>query len=166
MDIVPLDYEVLRLIWWGLLGVLLTGFAVMGGMDLGVGALIPFVAKTDDERRVLINLIGPTWEGNQVWLVLGGGAIFAAWPAIYATSFSGFYIAMIAILLALMLKELPLRGITGAAALDGAPVPATTPGAEQLGEALGMSPAETEVPGAHERITPGATTTGSRSTTG
>lgn len=109
MDIVPLDYEVLRLIWWGLLGVLLTGFAVMGGMDLGVGALIPFVAKTDDERRVLINLIGPTWEGNQVWLVLGGGAIFAAWPAIYATSFSGFYIAMIAILLALILRPVGFK---------------------------------------------------------
>ncbi|MBN8994268.1 MAG: cytochrome d ubiquinol oxidase subunit II [Rhizobiales bacterium] len=109
MDIVPFDYEVLRLIWWALLGILLTGFAVMGGMDLGVGALIPFVAKTDDERRVLVNLVGPTWEGNQVWLILGGGAIFAAWPAIYATSFSGFYIAMIAILLALILRPVGFK---------------------------------------------------------
>jgi cytochrome d ubiquinol oxidase subunit II len=109
MDIVPIDYEALRLIWWALLGILLMGFGVMGGMDLGVGTLIPFVAKTDDERRVLVNLVGPTWEGNQVWLVLGGGAIFAAWPAIYATAFSGFYIAMIAILLALILRPVGFK---------------------------------------------------------
>ena len=109
MSTIPLDYEVLRLIWWALLGVLLIGFAIMGGMDLGVGALLPFVAKTDDERRVLLNLSGPTWEGNQVWLVLGGGAIFAAWPAIYAASFSGFYIAMIAILLALILRPVGFK---------------------------------------------------------
>jgi len=106
---IPLDYETLRLVWWALLGVLLIGFAIMGGMDLGVGTLLPFVAKTDDERRVLINLSGPTWEGNQVWLVLGGGAIFAAWPAIYAVSFSGFYLAMIAILLALILRPVGFK---------------------------------------------------------
>ena len=109
MTSIPLDYETLRLIWWALLGVLLIGFAIMGGMDLGVGALLPFVARTDDERRVLINLSGPTWEGNQVWLVLGGGAIFAAWPAIYAVSFSGFYLAMIAILLALILRPVGFK---------------------------------------------------------
>jgi cytochrome bd ubiquinol oxidase subunit II len=109
MSAIPLDYEVLRLIWWALLGILLIGFAVMGGMDLGVGALLPFVARTDEERRVLLNLSGPTWEGNQVWLVLGGGAIFAAWPAIYAASFSGFYIAMIAILLALILRPVGFK---------------------------------------------------------
>jgi len=109
MHAIPLDYETLRLIWWALLGVLLIGFAIMGGMDLGVGALLPFVARTDDERRVLINLIGPTWEGNQVWLVLGGGAIFAAWPTIYAVSFSGFYLAMIAILLALILRPVGFK---------------------------------------------------------
>src|ERR1700745_4264694 len=101
---IPLDYEILRLIWWLLLGVLLIGFAVMDGYDLGVGALLPFVARADDERRILINLVGPTWEGNQVWLILGGGAIFAAWPALYAVSFSGFYLAMITILLALILR--------------------------------------------------------------
>ena len=106
---VPIDYEILRLIWWALLGVLLIGFGIMGGMDLGVGALLPFVAKTEDERRVVVNLIGPTWEGNQVWLVLGGGAIFAAWPAIYAVSFSGFYLAMIAILLALILRPVGFK---------------------------------------------------------
>ena len=109
MSAIPLDYEVLRLIWWALLGILLIGFAVMGGMDLGMGALLPFVARTDDERRVMLNLVGPTWEGNQVWLVLGGGAIFAAWPAIYAASFSGFYIAMIAILLALILRPVGFK---------------------------------------------------------
>lgn len=109
MDMVPIDYEILRLIWWALLGILLMGFAVLGGMDLGVGALIPFVARTEEERRVLVNLSGPTWEGNQVWLVLGGGAIFAAWPAIYATAFSGFYIAMIAILLALILRPVGFK---------------------------------------------------------
>lgn len=109
MSALPLDYETLRLIWWALLGTLLIGFAIMGGMDLGIGALLPFVARTDEERRVLLNLSGPTWEGNQVWLVLGGGAIFAAWPAIYAASFSGFYLAMIAILLALILRPVGFK---------------------------------------------------------
>ncbi len=109
MSTLPLDYETLRLIWWALLGVLLIGFAVMGGRDLGIGVLLPFVARTNDERRVLLNLAGPTWEGNQVWLVLGGGAIFAAWPAIYAASFSGFYIAMIAILGALILRPVGFK---------------------------------------------------------
>ena len=109
MSAIPLDYEILRLIWWALLGTLLIGFAIMGGIDLGVGALMPAVARNDEERRVLINLIGPTWEGNQVWLVLGGGAIFAAWPALYAVSFSGFYLAMIAILLALILRPVGFK---------------------------------------------------------
>jgi len=109
MSTLPLDYETLRLIWWALLGILLIGFAVMGGRDLGVGALLPFVARTDAERRVLINVIGPTWEGNQVWLVLGGGAIFAAFPPLYAVSFSGFYLAMIVILLALILRPVGFK---------------------------------------------------------
>ncbi|MBX3582076.1 MAG: cytochrome d ubiquinol oxidase subunit II [Rhizobiaceae bacterium] len=106
---IPFDYEIMRLIWWLLLGVLLIGFAIMDGFDLGIGALLPFAARTEEERRVLINLIGPTWEGNQVWLILGGGAIFAAWPALYAASFSGFYIAMIAILLALILRPVGFK---------------------------------------------------------
>lgn len=109
MSTIPLDYETLRLIWWLLLGVLLIGFAIMGGRDLGVGALLPFVARTDEERRVLLNLIGPTWEGNQVWLILGGGAIFAAFPPLYAVSFSGFYLAMIVILLALILRPVGFK---------------------------------------------------------
>ncbi|WP_244493126.1 cytochrome d ubiquinol oxidase subunit II, partial [Aureimonas sp. AU20] len=99
----------MRLVWWALLGILLIGFAIMDGLDLGVGALLPFAARTDEERRILINLVGPTWEGNQVWLILGGGAIFAAWPALYAASFSGFYLAMIVILLALILRPVGFK---------------------------------------------------------
>src|SRR5947209_3331027 len=106
---IPLSYETLRVLWWLLLGTLLIGFTLFDGYDLGVGALLPFVARKDEERRVLINLVGPTWEGNQVWLILGGGAIFAAWPTLYAVSFSGFYLAMIAILLALILRPVGFK---------------------------------------------------------
>ena len=77
---IPFDYETLRLIWWLLLGVLLIGFTLTDGYDLGVATLLPFIARTDEERRLAINSIAPTWEGHQVWLILGGGAIFAAWP--------------------------------------------------------------------------------------
>ncbi|MCE0724640.1 cytochrome d ubiquinol oxidase subunit II [Legionella resiliens] len=105
----PLDYETLRIIWWILLGVLLIGFAVMDGFDLGVAMWLPWLAKTDIERRILINTIGPTWEGNQVWFILGGGAIFAAWPALYALSFSGFYFAMLLVLLALILRPVGFK---------------------------------------------------------
>jgi cytochrome d ubiquinol oxidase subunit II len=108
MDL-PLDYPTLRLIWWGLLGVLLIGFALTDGFDLGVGALLPFVARTDAERRVAINTVGPTWEGNQVWFILGGGAIFAAWPLVYAVSFSGFYLAMFLVLSALILRPVAFK---------------------------------------------------------
>ena len=108
MDL-PLDYPTLRLIWWSLLGVLLIGFALTDGFDLGVGALLPFVARTDAERRVAINTVGPTWEGNQVWFILGGGAIFAAWPLVYAVSFSGFYLAMFLVLSALILRPVAFK---------------------------------------------------------
>ena len=101
---IPVDYDILRLIWWLFLGVLLIGFAIMDGFDLGVAALLPYVARTDTERRVAINTIGPVWEGNQVWLILGGGAVFAAWPMVYAASFSGFYIAMFLVLATLILR--------------------------------------------------------------
>src|SRR5450755_2278958 len=104
-----LDYGTLRLIWWGLLGVLLIGFAVTDGFDMGVGALLPFVARTDTERRVAINTVGPVWEGNQVWFILGGGAIFAAWPTLYAVAFSGFYLAMFLILCALILRPVAFK---------------------------------------------------------
>lgn len=104
-----LNYDTLRLIWWALLGVLLIGFAVTDGFDLGVGMLLPLVAKTDVERRVAINSVGPVWEGNQVWLILGGGAIFAAWPQLYAVSFSGLYLAMFAILVPLIVRPVAFK---------------------------------------------------------
>lgn len=103
------DYSTLRIIWWVLLGVLLIGFAVTDGFDMGVGALLPFVGKTDVERRIAINTVGPVWEGNQVWFILGGGAIFAAWPALYALSFSGFYLAMFLVLMALILRPVAFK---------------------------------------------------------
>jgi cytochrome d ubiquinol oxidase subunit II len=98
------DYETLKLIWWLFVGVLLVGFAITDGFDLGIGALLPFIGKTDDERRVIINSVGATWEGNQVWFVTAGGAIFAAWPIVYATAFSGFYIALMLTLFALFFR--------------------------------------------------------------
>ncbi|MDE2337181.1 MAG: cytochrome d ubiquinol oxidase subunit II [Alphaproteobacteria bacterium] len=101
---IPFDYETLRLIWWALLGVLLIGLAVMDGFDMGAAFLNPFIARTDDERRAVINTVGPVWEGNQVWLVTGGGAIFAAFPMVYAAAFSGFYVAMLLVLLSLILR--------------------------------------------------------------
>ncbi|CTQ54047.1 Cytochrome d ubiquinol oxidase subunit 2 [Roseibium album] len=104
-----IDYSTLKVIWWVLLGVLLIGFAVMDGFDMGVGALLPFVAETDIERRVVINTIGPTWEGNQVWFILAGGAIFAAWPPLYAISFSGFYLAMFVVLAAMILRPVAFK---------------------------------------------------------
>ncbi len=104
-----ISYETLRLIWWGLLGVLLIGFALTDGFDMGVGALIPFVGRTDVERRVAINTVGPVWEGNQVWFILGGGAIFAAWPPLYAVSFSGFYLAMFVILAAFIVRPVAFK---------------------------------------------------------
>ncbi len=103
------EYEVLRLIWWALLGILLIGFAIMDGFDLGTAALLPFVARSDIERRVTINTVGPVWEGNQVWFILGGGAIFAAWPALYAASFSGFYLAMFLVLLTFILRPVGFK---------------------------------------------------------
>lgn len=104
-----ISYDILRVIWWALLGVLLIGFAMTDGFDMGVGTLIPFVGKTDVERRIAINTVGPVWEGNQVWFILGGGAIFAAWPPLYAVSFSGFYLAMFVILAALIIRPVAFK---------------------------------------------------------
>lgn len=104
-----LDFQTLKVIWWLLLGILLIGFAIMDGFDLGAGMLLPFIGRSDTERRVVINTIGPVWEGNQVWLILGGGAIFAAWPALYAASFSGFYLAMMLVLAALILRPVGFK---------------------------------------------------------
>ncbi len=102
-------YTALRLIWWFLLGVLLIGFAIMDGFDLGVASMLPYVGRSDTERRVVINTIGPVWEGNQVWLLLGGGAIFAAFAPLYALSFTGFYPAMLLILVALILRPVGFK---------------------------------------------------------
>ncbi|GAA0716179.1 cytochrome d ubiquinol oxidase subunit II [Dokdonella soli] len=99
-----LDYETLRIVWWLLLGALLIGFAVMDGFDLGVAALLRVLARDDDERRALLETIEPVWEGNQVWLILGAGAVFAAWPLLYAAAFSGFYFAMLVLLLAFIVR--------------------------------------------------------------
>jgi cytochrome d ubiquinol oxidase subunit II len=98
------DYETLKVIWWLFVGVLLVGFAVTDGFDMGIGTLLPFVGRNDEERRVIINSIGPTWEGNQVWFITAGGATFAAWPLVYATAFSGFYTALILTLFALFFR--------------------------------------------------------------
>ena len=98
------DYETLKVIWWVLISVLLIGFVITDGFDMGVGALLPVIGKTDQDRRIMINSIAPHWEGNQVWLVLAAGAIFAAWPAVYATAFSGFYVAMMLTLFALFFR--------------------------------------------------------------
>ncbi len=98
------DYETLKLIWWILVGVLLIGFAIMDGHDMGVGILLNFLGKDDTERRVMINTIAPHWDGNQVWFITAGGAIFAAWPFVYATAFSGLYWAMLLVLFALFFR--------------------------------------------------------------
>src|SRR5574337_1286416 len=85
-------YAVLQIVWWLLLGVLLIGLAVMVGMDMGVGTILRYVGRTDLERRVALNIIGPHWEGNQVWFVLGGGAVFAAFPLIYGAAFGNLFL--------------------------------------------------------------------------
>lgn len=98
------DYETIRVVWWLLIGIVGIAFALTEGFDFGVSTLLPFIAKTDIERRVIINTVGATWEGNQVWLVLLGGAIFAIWPSVYATLFSGLYVAMLLVLFALFFR--------------------------------------------------------------
>ena len=103
------DYETLRILWWGLLGVLLIAFAVTDGYDMGVAALLPFVARTDVERRMVINTVGPNWEGNQVWFITGGAAFFAAWPFVYGAAFSGFYLAMFVVLAALIMRPVGFK---------------------------------------------------------
>lgn len=101
-----MDYDTLRVVWWLFLGLLLIGFAITDGFDLGVAVLLPFLGRDDEQRRVLLNAVGPTWEGNQVWFVTGGGALFAAWPLAYATAFSGFYFALLLTLFALFFRPI------------------------------------------------------------
>jgi cytochrome d ubiquinol oxidase subunit II len=98
----------LRVIWYGLVGVLLTGYAILDGFDLGVGALHLFTKK-DEHRRLMLNSIGPVWDGNEVWLVTGGGALFAAFPEVYATVFSGFYSAIILLLFGLIFRAVAIE---------------------------------------------------------
>ena len=101
-----LDYEILRIIWWVLVIVLLIGFSVTDGFDMGVTALLPVAGKKEVERRIMINSIAPHWDGNQVWLLSAGGAIFAAWPIVYSVAFSGFYIALFLVLAALFFRPI------------------------------------------------------------
>jgi cytochrome d ubiquinol oxidase subunit II len=98
------DYATYKLIWWGFVGVLLLGFALTDGFDFGVGVALPFVGRNDTERRIVINTVGATWEGNQTWLITAGGALFAAWPLVYAAAFSGFYVALLLCLFALFFR--------------------------------------------------------------
>lgn len=104
-----IDYVTLRIIWWLVMGIILIGFAIMDGFDLGVATLLPLLAKNDLERRIMINTIGPVWEGNQVWIILGGGVLFAAWPYLYAVSFSGFYFAILLVLLAFIMRPVGFK---------------------------------------------------------
>jgi cytochrome d ubiquinol oxidase subunit II len=98
------DYASLRFIWWLLLGTLLIGFAIMDGFDFGVAATFRLLGRNDEERRALLESVEPVWEGNQVWFILSGGAVFAAWPLLYAASFSGLYLAMFLLLVSLILR--------------------------------------------------------------
>ena len=99
-----IDYAVLKVVWWLLIGIFLAGFALMDGLALGVGTLLPFLGKNDLQRRCMINAVAPHWCGNLAWLLTGIGAVFAAWPLLYSVTFSGFYWAMLIVLLALLLR--------------------------------------------------------------
>ncbi len=98
------DFMMLKLIMWGLVGLFLIVFALTDGFDLGIGAIYPFVARTDGERRIVLNTIGPIWEGQQVWFIAAGTTLFAAWPLAYATSFSVFYWVLFLLLWTLFLR--------------------------------------------------------------
>ena len=98
------EYETYKVIWWCFVAVLLLGFALTDGWDFGVGMALPFLGKDDTERRIIINTIGPTWEGNQTWFITAGGTLFAAWPLVYAAAFSSLYIALIVALFALFFR--------------------------------------------------------------
>lgn len=99
----------LQFVWFVLFVIIIAGYLILDGFDIGVGILHPFVAKTDEERRINLNSIGPIWDGNEVWLVLGGGVLFAAFPPVYASLFSGFYVAMMLVLLVLILRTVAIE---------------------------------------------------------
>jgi cytochrome d ubiquinol oxidase subunit II len=143
--------------WFLLIGVLLAGYAVLDGFDLGIGTLFPFLARTEDEKRTLIGAIGPVWDGNEVWLLAGGGALFAAFPMAYATVFSGFYLALMLVLFSLILRAVSLefrahdpkrKGLWEAAFVGGSVLPALLFGVA-LGNVVGGVPldARTEFAG-------------------
>jgi cytochrome d ubiquinol oxidase subunit II len=141
-------WDLLRNIWFALIGVLLAGYSVLDGFDLGVGALLPFLAKNEDEKRLLIRSIGPVWDGNEVWLLTGGGALFAAFPHAYATVFSGFYLALMLVLFSLILRAVSLefrahsaqrKGFWEAAFVGGSFIPALLFGVA-LGNVVGGVP--------------------------
>src|SRR5512144_2209903 len=99
-----MSYEFLQTLWFILIAVLWIGFYFLEGFDFGVGMLLPFIGKKDEERRAIINAIGSTWDGNEVWLLTAGGATFAAFPHWYATMFSGFYLPLFLLLVALIVR--------------------------------------------------------------
>jgi cytochrome d ubiquinol oxidase subunit II len=103
------DYATLKVIWWCFIGGIIIVFALTDGWDLGIGMLSPFLGKSDDERRIILRSIEPNWEGNQTWLVIAGGVIFAAWPLVYAASFSGMYVAMLLVLFALFFRPVGFK---------------------------------------------------------
>jgi cytochrome d ubiquinol oxidase subunit II len=103
------DYETLKLIWWAFVGVVLIVFALTGGWDLGVGMLSPLLGKDDEERRLILRVVEPNWEGNQTWFIIAGGVVFAAWPLVYAASFSGLYIALMLVLFALFFRPVGFK---------------------------------------------------------
>jgi cytochrome d ubiquinol oxidase subunit II len=128
-----LTWDLLRDVWFVLIGVLLAGYSLLDGFDLGVGALLPFLARSEDEKRTLVGAVGPVWDGNEVWLLAGGGALFAAFPMAYATVFSGFYLALMLVLFSLILRAVSLefrahdparRGLWEAAFVGGSALPA------------------------------------------
>jgi cytochrome d ubiquinol oxidase subunit II len=103
------DYETLKVIWWCFVGAIIIVFALTDGWDLGIGILSPLLGRTNDERRVILRSIEPNWEGNQTWLIIAGGVVFAAWPLVYAASFSGMYVAMLLVLFALFFRPVGFK---------------------------------------------------------
>lgn len=102
-------WDLLRYTWFILLGVLLLGYSILDGFDLGIGTLFPFLAKKETDKKTLFKAIGPFWDGNEVWLLTGGGALFAAFPHVYATVFSGFYLALMVVLFSLIFRAVSLE---------------------------------------------------------
>jgi cytochrome bd ubiquinol oxidase subunit II len=103
------DYATLKVIWWCIVGGIIVVFALTDGWDLGIGMLSPFLGKSDDERRIILRSIEPNWEGNQTWLVIAGGVLFAAWPLVYAASFSGMYVAILLVLFSLFFRPVGFK---------------------------------------------------------